>query len=204
MPDCLALRSQHGPARFVESPCFRDAEEVRIVGCPGNARLIAAVYESWLSGRTGDHRVLLGSPSICLERQRLSEPQFVLQRLWQPGSLALQRGWWHEMGSVDYTHYMMAAALQESGCVDEKVRRTFRCHPAWPAVAFIPTADLDASIKLVCEISDPRWYNHPEHPGRPSRLFSFLGLNIGAFELLRGGKVGCKRNAALVLCWRMN
>jgi len=192
----LAEDSGDTPARFVRREVFLNAKAVRLLGCHGNADLIVEAHEQRERGvlRPGV-LLLLGSPAICYRRERLDDPHFVLQRLWQPGTLGTQAGCWHHLTVEDYRQYLLASRLAFVDAeATDLVRATFRSHPAYPAISFLPTCSVESAIKLVCEILDPRWYNHPGRPHRVSRLFSYLGLAPCSIESLWTG-LPCTRCA---------
>lgn len=180
--------SHLGPEAFVETKLFRGAEHVRVLGTPENARLIVKMHEARVrrgKGKRPSH-IQLGSPSICFRQRCLLDPAFVLQQLWQPATAAMLTGCWHELSDKDFpTYYMLAAFQTNGGRIDETIRRVATYHPAWPALSFPLTADLDVACRLICLIRDPRWYNHHNRPNRASRLLSYLGLTPQNFVVDR-------------------
>jgi hypothetical protein len=71
---------------------------------------------------------------------------------------------------------LIAELIRNEYQVNEKVRKIVRYHPAWPALSFIPSLNVDNACLLVAAIVDPRWFMHPTRPNRASKLYQFLGL----------------------------
>ena len=72
------------------------------------------------------------------------------------------------------------------GKTGDKALKILRYQPTWAAVSFVPTVNMAAACKLVCEIMDPRWYNHPRRPQRATRLFAYLGIMPANLAALHG------------------
>jgi hypothetical protein len=174
--DVLAIDTGMYPKNFVTRPVLRDASHVRVLGVPENAALIAGIHELRTVNGGRPAKVQIGSPAICFCDNE--DPAAVLQQMWQPLS-AGSYGCWHELTEKDYPTYYLLTTLQAEG-VGDLAYRILQKHPAWPALSFPATCDLESACKLVCEIVDPRWYNHADRPNRSSRLFSYLGLTAQA------------------------
>jgi hypothetical protein len=67
-------------------------------------------------------------------------------------------------------------------------KRIVAYHPAWPAFQFINSLDEDAACVLISEIVDPRWFRHPDHPSRFSRLFRYLGVTPDNMAVIAGDR----------------
>lgn len=163
---------------------------IRLLGTAANAELIIGLHQRRIRNPAivKTQSVQLCSPGICsLETNRL-DSMFVLQQLWQPSPTGLLPGGWHELSEKDYTTYALINALQENhGMVDDRVKRIVRYHPAWPALSFLPNHDVEAGCQLLAEIVDPRWFRHPFHPHRLTKLNSFLGLTPANITAYVGG-----------------
>lgn len=146
--------------------------------------------------------VWLGSPVSLPARTLRRTPEEILiamQNLPKGDAVAAA---WHRVGPSDRATYPLIEALKGNNAAEAD--RLLRRHPAWAALGFVRTVDPAAAAKLVAAIADPRWYVHPRHPGRLTRLFARLGLqadNIAA--CLQVGKKGYRyRDAAnAVLVW---
>jgi len=91
----------------------------------------------------------------------------VLQRLWQPPVFS-PAGHWRSLTPQLAAGYELAAA------VGSEVRRIAVRHPAWAVVSY--GRDLRAAERLLADLVDPGWYEHPLRPGRFSRLYAYLGI----------------------------
>ena len=178
-------RSKLSPATFVTRRVFRDAEKIRVIGCPENAALIVAMYLQ--EGKRKSFRFFpqeIGSPALCYGR--MQDFEFVLNQIQQPDVPAQSCALWHRLSNLDYNNYLLINTLKSEKKYNDMVRRVFRYHPVYPAVSFLPTADMEAACRLVCEIIDPRWYNNIHRPGRASKLLEYLGINPRNFSALNG------------------
>jgi len=186
------------PEQFVRERVFREAFRVRVLGCQANAELITAIFQYRVDKKLVGQDVKIGSPEICFQGNKLDDPKYVLQRLWQPGYLAKNRSSWHTLSGADYTSYFLCHLSQHDAEKNaELMQRTFEYHPLWFACSFIPTCCMEKSALLASVILDPRWYNHPERPNRCSKLASYLGLTPTNFEAVEAGTVvGAKQERA--------
>jgi hypothetical protein len=174
----IAADEHHGGASL------RDAQQIRILGVPENAELITEIHEMWQVNNDYPPRIYIGSPGVCLHAARRGDPAFVLSQIWQPCIQSQACGCWHEFTPRDYPTYLMLKLLQQNnGQVHGSVKKILPYHPAWPAISFIPTHNVEFACKLLCEIVDPRWYSHPERPGRFTRLWAYLGVEPYHFHM---------------------
>lgn len=169
-----------------------DARAVRLLGTRANAPLVIKLFER--RAADPDFRavsVRLGSPAAVPGAWLRADPEAVLHALWQPPAAGGLAGQWHELGPTDYPGYAMAAALAAApaGDVPEVVRRIAEHHPAWPAVSFVGSVDAPAACRLLAEIVDARWFQHPSRPGRPSRLLAYLGVTPDNTAAMSGAPV---------------
>lgn len=173
---------------------------VRVLGTDENAQMLTELYLG--SQRPdGSFRVRLGSPAMLTAKRR-NEPALVLHQLRQPDPPINHPGLWHDMREADYFSYTVTAwALRGN---HRELPDLHKSHPAWLGVSFINDANHLSACRLLGTIVDPRWYAHPFHPGRLSRLFAYLGLNRhNMFALLSNasGDENFKRAAVAVSVW---
>jgi hypothetical protein len=181
----MAVNSWAEPADFVRSGDFPGAACVRLLGVKGNAALVVTLQSRRLT-RPGQ-RVQLASPAVLATEGQRVNPRAVLQHLRQPAPSCHVGCYWHDMTDQDYVSYALAFELADDdgrGLVPEAAQRTAAYHPAWPALRFVPDLNENCACRLLAEIVDPRWFRHPGHPGRFTRLYSHLGLtpeNMAAY-----------------------
>lgn len=178
---------------FFDCETYRDdldtARVVRLLGTRANAPLVVKLWERKASCSVFSKKaVVLGSPATVPAEWLKADPVAVLHHLWQPNAGATLTGHWHELTTLDYTTYAMINMVgdREMREVPEVVRRIAAYHPAWPAVTFVCSGDADAACQLLCHIVDPRWYRHPGHPGRHTRLHAHLGLTPANAAVIAG------------------
>lgn len=196
-----AYNSKLSPEEFVLRPVFQDARHIRVLGVPVNAKLICLIHDTWQRAddyATG-HRLQIGSPVCYLSNPVFNDTRFVLQQMWQPTSSA--RSSWHTLTQKDYTSYLAIHSLQQSTRVDDKLLAIMAYHPAWKALTFVTTHDVEACCRLVCEIVDPRWYNHHSRPDRASRLLSYLGMSPEVFATRQASSQKLERAATVIKAW---
>lgn len=171
--DRLPCRSGASKPDFLAShPARLNAERVRVVGSPQNAKLILRLYELKLRDELASVEVC--SPLVCSTSQDRSDPEKVLynMRRWTaPGTM----GGWHEVTRADYVAYAMSLLYQQNA-EPQKLIEFLMEHPAYPALSFL-YADHLALARLLATIIDPRWYVDLAAPDRPGKLHSFLGLD---------------------------
>lgn len=139
----------------------------RLLGTSANAGLIVGLHER--RARLGlDQRIELFSPA-ALTGRHLTDAAVVLQFLWQPDPASLANGGCHCLSPWDFTAYAVAADLGDPTSTPRAIR-TMRCHPAWPAISFLPFRRDHAAARMLSDILDPRWFRDPSRPHRASRL----------------------------------
>lgn len=161
---------------FLRSEIFTDARHIKLLGVPSNAKLLCRAYDLKLR-QPGDseNKIEIGSPACCFRKTFIEDPCFVLQQIWQPATAVTSH--WHSMTQHDYTSYLAIVSLREDvGRVGDKLKAAIRYHPAWVALTFPLTCDIEYGCRLVCDIVDPRWYTHLERPNRSSNLMTHLGV----------------------------
>lgn len=172
--DRLPCRSgEPKDADFITThPARLNADRVRVVGSPQNAKLILRLYELKLRDQLASVEVC--SPLVCSTSQDRADPEktlFNMRRWTAPGTM----GGWHEVTRSDYTAYAMSF-MHQQGADPQKMIEFLISHPAYPALSFM-YADHLALARLLATIIDPRWYVDPSAPDRPGKLYSFLGLD---------------------------
>jgi hypothetical protein len=180
--DQLAVNSFLEADDFIQSDIFQEYLKTacctRMLGNHANAALIVKLQQQRRRHPIRHQKIQLTSPAIISTLAARQHPETVLHHLWQPGSSSCLPRSWHNMNENDYCTYAMIN--EGCGCDDaplgEVVKRIVAYHPAWPALSFINSLSMTYACKLICEIVDPRWYVHPDHAFRPSRLFAYLGL----------------------------
>lgn len=174
-------------AEFLLHPLSHDMPRIRIAGFPQNFQLALALYIRRLKDENGT--VELCSPMVCktnVDRHDPSKVLYAMRQYERPTSM----GGWHAMKYDDYMNLALAShLLKRGGEVDDISRRLFKNHPVRIPVTFITHLNIDACIKLLALIGDPRWFIDPIHPTRGSRLRRFLGLNLGNKNEIRSALV---------------
>lgn len=160
--------------QFMEHPIFRRSPRaVRLLGVPANASLICQMYELALM-RAISH-VEVAGPLVCDSEIELQEPMTALFRMRQC-LLHPSLGGWHVLSDADVFVYRLLRAFQLAGDVTTRMRLDFKAQQLWCYLSFIRGVSVDACIRLVMLIVDPRWFVSPMRPERIARLESFLGL----------------------------
>ena len=166
---------------FILSDVFRSARVVRVIGTHQNASLISKLYQAHLvAGLPEAVDVQVGSPAMAPYKN----PVALLSAMWRASvDRTAVNSYWATLNSNDYAAFALMAAVNEHG-VGDKAIHAARYHPAWPAVSFIWKFDPIAAIKLLVDIGDPRWFQHPVKPSRLSRLYAYLGLNLANVRVM--------------------
>ncbi len=179
---------------FFDNETYQDeldnARVIRLLGTRANSPLVVKLQERRISHPDfGKKSVMLGSPAAVPACWVKEDPSAVLHHIWQPSYGANLSGHWHEMTNDDYSTYAMIDTIGERRAreVPEVTKRIAAYHPAWPAVTFVSGHDEDAACQLLCDVIDPRWFRHPTHPQRLSRLHAHLGLTPENMASCAGG-----------------
>lgn len=204
--DIPVVGSDMVPDDFVDRMALSlsGAKAIRIVGHKQNARLILCMHRLRQVKDQSSGLLLVAPDSFVIDN-----PADVLYRLWQPDFSDRMSGSCHVMAPGEFTSYLLAQTIMDAdGKVDDKARRILRHHPAWPALSFVASLDEDAACFLVAEIMDPRFYRHPIHPGRLSRLYAYLGLTpliVTAYLSRSAEYFRCGQRMCMVAdCWFRN
>jgi hypothetical protein len=160
---------------FLLRPLCQEMPRLRIMGLPQNMQLIMALYIQRTQTSYGSVEVC--GPAACKTAQARKDPCAALYAMRTYGHAA-SLGGWHKMRPDDYLHFALASQLHKVGRVDKVAQAIYHKHPAWMLLTFIPHLREDATIRLLNEIVDPRWFINPVNPTRGSRLRRFLGLDL--------------------------
>lgn len=174
----LGSNSYQEPEEFVVAAADDLARTLvlRVLGTAGNAGLITRLHDWKTANPRHKTRLYVGSPALLGTVAQRSDPETVLQYLWQPpGGLCASR--WHELFPFDYATYALIEEMQGKIRLTEKAMRIAHYHPCWPVVEFVGSANAEYVCRLIVDIVDPRWYVHSGRPGRPNRLYAHLGLS---------------------------
>lgn len=161
--------------QFSEHDVFRRApRSVRLLGVPANASLICHMYEL-AALRTISH-VELAGPLVCDSAAEQADPAITLFRMRQC-LLHPSLGGWHTLTDADvFVYRLLQASELSNGEVTTRMRLELKSHPLWCYLSFIRGISVDACVRLIMLIVDPRWFVWPWRPERLARLESFLGL----------------------------
>lgn len=159
---------------FLQSSEFRYCSQVWVVGSRHNAEAITEIWPY----RSETRSIRIGSPGVCLTSEEREDPGVVLSKMDELIGAASSVGGFHTMTHYDYTVYQLVATVDESHYLKSSTaRHLIKYHPAWPALSFIPTLDVDQACLLLSRIVDPRWFVSPGRPNRLQRLYTYLGLH---------------------------
>lgn len=172
---------------------------VRLLGIRENAALICHIHQRRAAEPQllTSQRVYLFSPVIQADAK---DPVAILQTLWQPSATSVLSNQMHLMTPQDFCTYgLILETFKAGGQVSDVIRRIIRYHPAWPALSFVRSLNIDHACALLNEIVDPRWFLHPKRPHRLTRLYAYLGLTQkNILAVIRGGDPDRNYNRALL------
>lgn len=157
------------------------AATISVLGIRNNAGLITQLYERQLTKQKYRNKRLFVRSPAAIPRKTLNDNiPVVLQRLRQPLASDCRAHQSHDIRPNDYITYSMIGSvlLDNTSTVPEKAKRFLRQHPAFPAIDFVSSSNLDSACALICDIVDPRWFRHATHTSRQSNLYSYLGLTL--------------------------
>lgn len=158
----------------------------RILGVPQNAELICALYLRRYKGEV--RSVEIAGPNILDNQHELHDPETVLMRM-RSALVAPACGGWHSLTLHDYPTYAMLARMTRNNFVfDDQAASYLHMHPAFRAMAFIPTLVASEAAKLLVTTIDPRWYIDRRRPDRIKKLELFLGLTPAIQEKVSNPK----------------
>jgi hypothetical protein len=177
------VRCVGGVADFLACPEFSYSKEIWAVGDRCNADLLTKAFIQ----RKPAHVIKIGTPSVCPTVAQREDPHIVLSMIDDLHGCASSIGGFHQMTNSDYTVYRMVNHLSLSPRLrDSECRHLVKYHPAWAALSFIPSLDIDNACVMLARIIDPRWFVSPGRPNRLQRLYTFLGLNENCFATSTG------------------
>lgn len=198
MPKCSGLFVDD----FIASEFLSEGASVRVAGTPANASLLIALYEQKL--KVGFDSLQVGTPLCCESADERKDPQVLLYNM-RSLDISPSLGGWHEVDLDDYTTYLLASYYYEDHTPGENTRAVIIGHPAWPALSFIGSLDIDACAQLIATVVDPRWYiDVTSDPNRGSKLEQYLGLNPKIYSQIDGPHKSDqhKRCRLVQRCWK--
>ena len=177
--ECSTYRTKE----FVQSKLFLGAQQIRLLGTPGNANLITSIY----ANTEMDKVAQIGCPAMCRWPDSF-DPMVGLPATRQPSAALLVQSSWHPMIYADWITYRMVQVLADRNDDYLRLLGSFLMqHPAGLAVSFIPTHSILCACELITMIRDPRWFNHMDHPARISRLLAHLDVTTHGFRMNNHG-----------------
>jgi len=161
---------------FLLSPVItRPTTNVRILGVPQNAELIASLY----SRKRGKElaSICVAGPNICDSMQEISDPALTLMRM-RDVCVPLACGGWHEMTESEYHIYSLLARAQRTtkDWYDATARIFYETHPLYKAINFVGGVSHKDVATLLVTIIDPRWYVDRRRADNRIKLDLYLGL----------------------------
>jgi hypothetical protein len=161
---------------FLLSPVItRPSTNVRILGTPRNAELIASLY----ARKRGKEltTICLAGPNICESMQELADPVLTLMRM-RDVCAPLSCGGWHEMAENEYHIYALIARAQrtDDDWYDATARIFYESHPLYKAINFVAGVSHKDVAVLLTTIVDPRWYVDRRRADNRVKLDLYLGL----------------------------
>ena len=205
--DSLPQSSKQSIGDFLETDALKNVECVRVVGSHANARLITGLYDKKLNDEIG--RLEVVTPLVCATRAERRDPELTLYNM-RNFFVAPSLGGFHEVTSVDYPAYALAAELQEMPSdapkqLNDLMRNYLEAHPAWKPLQFIRDIDEFSCAQLLSIILDPRWYIDRCNPNRIAKLNAWLGLNpktqAGVMKEVNNSWRDHDKCLAVLNCW---
>ena len=183
---------------FLAHAILKNAQCVRVLCDAGNARLITSLYAC-----RARHHGRLAKIHMVQPTGPVGDPIDALHQLWCPSDGRLR---YHELTPQDFASYALIAALQTDHGLSDKGLHIFRCHPAYPALSFLPGMLPVWGARVLAEIVDPRRFIHLERPQRQTRLYNYLGLRPFVFYSKRplpaANSLHSQRAVLAWRCWR--
>ena len=145
----------------------------QVLGTPGNAGLISAVYEE-LAMKNLAILKIAGPAGLTIGD--IASPEHVLahlKRVEAPASV----GGFHTARLCDYISYSLVDELNSGN--KEKAYELGMLHPAFPAMNFVGVP-IDTAVSIMRYMIDPRWFVDPLKPDRKNRLMSYFGISEGS------------------------
>jgi hypothetical protein len=178
---------------------------VRVIGVPQNAELIANLYLRKRSKELAT--ICIAGPNVCESMEELKDPVTTIFRM-RDVILPLSCGGWHEMTPVEYAVYALLARKQRTAdWFDSGSRLFYEAHPLYKLLSFIPGVSHKDAADLITTIIDPRWYVDRRRADNAVKLALYLGLTpkiqrrvSDVKQLLRRGRdLRCN---IVLRCWK--
>jgi hypothetical protein len=167
---------------YLNNPLRLKTGMYRILGCPGNYKLITELYSS-LNRREDKSTVLVGSPVICKGRKHTPEQVLSCISVLNVHDGLVHR--WHRADSKLFNNYLLLHYFQEEG-INDLVGNIYGHHCLTRYFSFMGLNSMKLAVQLINEVGDPRWYLNPKRPYRLSRLESYFGLKPAQFHRVWG------------------
>jgi hypothetical protein len=191
----IAVKSNMEPGLFLsqELPKISGLSEIQLFGSIRNAQLIELLYFLRQRGGLPDEMsIRLGSPAAC---PKDIEPKRALQELWKRDIIEGPGFRWVDLSQREFTSYaLIAAMVRNNWRPNDSCRAIIPYHPAWPAISFIPSIDVNAACMLLCVITDPRWFVQDFRPNRVNKLYQYLGVTPRNLKFIDGQDVSPERH----------
>ena len=167
---------------YLNNPLRLKAGTYRILGCPGNYKLIAELYSA-LNRKEEESTLLVGSTNICNGRKQTVEQVLsCISVLNVHDSLSHQ---WHRTDSKLYNNYLLLNYFLEDG-INDLVGNIYSHHCLKRYFNFLGLNSMKLAVQLINEVVDPRWYFNPKRPYRLSMIESYFGLKPAQFSKVWG------------------
>lgn len=184
----------------------RPSTNVRILGIPRNAEIIASLYARKRGKELAT--ICIAGPNICESMQELSDPVLTIMRM-RDVCVPASCGGWHEMAENEYHIYALIARAQRTAAdwYDATARIFYEAHPLYKAINFVAgVSHRDAAI-LLTTIVDPRWYVDRRRADNRVKLELYLGLTPKTQRRVSDDKKLIHRGRDLrcfqtMLCWK--
>ena len=136
---------------------------------------------------------------------RVNEP-LLLWEYYDGNCVAPSIGGWHQVTMLDIATFnvihSIAAGRDKSHDVHKHIMvQAVMQHPLFQYVSFIPTLDVAAFHSFLCNVVDPRFHTHSEHPERSSVLENYMGLTPKIQEAVLRDTSIIRRKPRAMRCW---
>ncbi len=196
--DRMPEHSGRSVADFLSGPVLTRSSRVRVMGVPGNVRLILELVKRRSQVLTS---VQVCSPLACESVSRRECPESLLLDL-REWSAAPSCGGWHEFTNSDLPSYRLSECGGSSS--PAVVRGLLEAHPAGYALTAMPDMDLAKCADLIGLVLDPRFFIDRHNPDRVSKLEAFLGIDpkVASSAGSSAPSVRRERYRLVLGCWR--
>jgi len=165
---------------FIQSELLRQVAGIRVIATPDNMQLLLRLQD-WNRRFKRPRDVRIGCPQLV--RDVDASPFAVLNRLRNEDLSFHSAGRWRPLTAATAKLAELSVQLRDKHCPTSKVKKLLLQHPAGPGLAFVPHVSWRNCAQWMCDVFDPRWFQHRARSHRLSLLFSFLGLQPRIIEL---------------------